>query len=358
MSLLNGSNLTTMIDHDTIKRDLIDQRWPNLSSPPPTREERATLLDDIRHLLKHHNACLIVHYYVDADLQQLARETGGMIGDSLQMAQFGMTCDADTLIICGVKFMGETAKILSPNKRILMPTLEATCSLDLACPADEFSAFCDQHPERTVVVYANTSAAVKARADWVVTSSIALEVVEHLKAEGRTIVWGPDKHLGHYIQQQTQADMLLWNASCVVHNEFKAYLLEDMMKQYPDAKVLVHPESPASVIGLADVVGSTAHLLKATYTLPDKTFIVATDGGILAEMQRHSPDKQFIVAPAGGSGATCRSCGHCPWMAQNTLLKLKSAFEATDCEIYLSEELIQAALKPLQRMVDFQKNGA
>lgn len=347
-----------MINHDTIQQDLIDRCWPNLSNASLSSDRRAALLNEIPKLLKHHNACLIAHYYVDADLQQLARETGGMIGDSLQMAQFGMTCDAETLIICGVKFMGETAKILSPNKRILMPTLEATCSLDLACPADDFSAFCDQHPERTVVVYANTSAAVKARADWVVTSSIALDVVGHLKAEGKTIVWGPDKHLGHYIQQQTQADMLLWNASCVVHNEFKAYLLEDMIKQYPNAKILVHPESPASVIELADVVGSTAHLLKATQTLPDDTFIVATDGGILAEMQRCSPHKQFIVAPAGGSGATCRSCGHCPWMAQNTLSRLAACFDATNCDIHLSEELIQAALRPLQRMVDFQKNGA
>ena len=349
--------LLIMIDHDTIKRDLIDHCWPSLSNAPLSSEERAATLHEIPRLLKHHNASLIAHYYVDADLQQLARETGGMIGDSLQMAQFGMTCDADTLIICGVKFMGETAKILSPHKRILMPTLEATCSLDLACPADEFSAFCDQHPERTVVVYANTSAAVKARADWVVTSSIALDVVKHLKAQGETILWGPDKHLGHYIQTQTQADMLLWNATCVVHNEFKAYLLEDLLKAHPDAKVLVHPESPASVIALADVVGSTAHLLKATHTLPDETFIVATDGGILSEMQRCSPHKHFIIAPAGGSGATCRSCGHCPWMAQNTLTRLKQSFDATDCEIHLSEELIQSALKPLQRMVDFQQRG-
>ncbi len=346
-----------MINHDTIKQDLVDRCWPDLSNAPPTQDQRVALLEEIPTLLKQHNACLIAHYYVDADLQQLARETGGMIGDSLQMAQFGMTCDADTLIICGVKFMGETAKILSPSKRILMPTLEATCSLDLACPAEDFSAFCDQHPERTVVVYANTSAAVKARADWVVTSSIALEIVEYLKAQGQSIIWGPDKHLGHYIQQQTQADMLLWNASCVVHNEFKAYLLEAMKHEHPDAKILVHPESPASVIAMADVVGSTAHLLKATYTLPDTTFIVATDGGILTEMQRRSPEKYFIVAPAGGSGATCRSCGHCPWMAQNTLLRLKACFNQSDCEIHLPEKLIQAALKPLQRMVDFQKSG-
>ena len=353
MTALAASSLF-MLDHDIIKRDLIDSRWPDLSQQPISSDQRAQLLDTLPALLKEHNACLIAHYYVDADLQELARGSGGMIGDSLQMAQFGMNCDADTLIICGVKFMGETAKILSPYKRVLMPTLEATCSLDLACPIDEFNAFCNQHPERTVVVYANTSAAVKARADWVVTSSIALDVVNHLKEAGEPILWAPDKHLGHYIQTQTQADMILWHASCIVHNEFKGYLLNDLKQQYPGAKVLVHPESPASVVEQADVVGSTAHLLKATQTLNDDTFIVATDGGILHEMQRYSPNKRFIVAPTGGSGANCRSCGHCPWMAQNTLQQLQQCFDKNDCEILLDPELMQAALKPLQRMVDFQ----
>ena len=236
---------------------------------------------EIKAQLRAKDAVLIAHYYTDPMIQELAEETGGIVSDSLEMARFGNNHNAETLIVAGVKFMGETAKILTPHKRVLMPTLEATCSLDIGCPADQFSAFCDQHPDRTVVVYANTSAAVKARADWVVTSSIALEVVDYLDSQGEKILWAPDKYLGNYVQKETGADMLLWDGSCIVHEEFKAKGIVDLKNIYPEAAVLVHPESPDSVVRLADFVGSTSQLIDAAMKLPNQKMIVATDQGIL-----------------------------------------------------------------------------
>ncbi|MFQ3786171.1 quinolinate synthase NadA [Halomonas sp. A29] len=312
-------------------------------------------IDEIKRLLELHNAVLVAHYYTDDAIQQLAEETGGCVADSLEMARFGARHDADTLVVAGVRFMGETAKILSPEKRVLMPTLEATCSLDIGCPADEFSAFCDQHPERTVVVYANTSAAVKARADWVVTSSIAVDVIEHLQARGEKILWAPDKHLGGYIQQKTGADMLLWDGACIVHEEFKAKGIEDLKGLYPDAAVLVHPESPASVVALADVAGSTSQLIKAAKELPNDKLIVATDRGIFFKMQQMVPEKILFEAPTAGNGATCRSCAHCPWMAMNALDNLAGALREGSGEIFVDAELRLKALKPLERMLNFQK---
>ncbi|WP_019673305.1 quinolinate synthase NadA [Psychrobacter lutiphocae] len=318
-----------------------------------SRSERQQVVENIKHLLKQHNAVLVAHYYVDPYIQDLALETGGCVGDSLEMARFGKEHDADTLVVAGVRFMGESAKILSMEKTVLMADLEAECSLDLGCPIDEFSAFCDQHPDRTVVVYANTSAEVKARADWVVTSSVGLEIVSHLHEQGEKIIWGPDRHLGKYIQKETGADMLLWQGSCIVHNEFKAKELEQLKAQYPDAVVLVHPESPDSVVELADVVGSTSKLLNATKEMDAKTFIVGTDLGILHEMQKHSPDKLFLAAPTAGESATCKSCAFCPWMAMNGLKGIEQCLENGSGEIHLNPELAEAALKPLQRMLDF-----
>jgi quinolinate synthase len=308
-------------------------------------------------LLKQQNAAIVAHYYTDDAIQELAEETGGFVSDSLEMARFGARCEAETLIVCGVKFMGETAKILSPEKRVLMPTLEATCSLDLGCPIDEFSRFCDAHPDHTVIVYANTSAAVKARSDWVVTSSIALEVVEHLMDEGKPMIWAPDRYLGAYINNETGADMVLWDGSCIVHEEFKAKGLQDLMHVYPEAAVLVHPESPPSVTELADVVGSTTQIIKASQELPNKQFIVATDKGIFHKMRLLAPDKVFIEAPTAGSGAICRSCAHCPWMGMNALENLESSLLKGDNEILIDEEIRQRAMVPLQRMVDFQASG-
>lgn len=308
---------------------------------------------EIKRLLLERDAVLVAHYYTSPELQALAEATGGCVADSLEMARFGKEHSASTLVVAGVRFMGETAKILSPEKRVLMPTLEATCSLDLGCPGDAFSAFCDQHPERTVVVYANTSAAVKARADWVVTSSIAVDLIDHLDRRGEKILWAPDKHLGRYVQKTTGADMLLWDGSCIVHEEFKARGLEELRSAYPDAAVLVHPESPEAVVALADVVGSTSQLIHAAKTLPNPAFIVATDQGIFYKMQQACPDKPLYVAPTAGSGATCRSCASCPWMAMNSLDLVARSLQRGDNEIFVEPNIAQRAMVPLQRMLDF-----
>jgi quinolinate synthase len=347
--------------HSTIAAENIDspREWvkSHISTvhQPISAEDAARYKSQIKALLKKHNAVLVAHYYTDPQIQALAEETGGCVADSLEMARFGKEHPADTLIVAGVKFMGETAKILTPHKRVLMPTLEATCSLDLGCPADEFSAFCDQHPDRTVVVYANTSAAVKARADWVVTSSIALDLVDHLDSLGEKILWAPDKHLGSYVQRETGADVLLWDSACIVHEEFKAKGILDLKAQYPEAAVLVHPESPASVVEIADVVGSTSQLIKAAQTLPNPAFIVATDQGIFYKMQQACPEKALYIAPTAGSGATCRSCANCPWMAMNALENLAEVFERTDNEIVVDPVIAERAMVPLQRMLDFSK---
>lgn len=330
----------------------VRQAWARVPDPL-SQQQTDTLRKSIVHRLKTQQAALVAHYYVDAQLQDLALETGGCVGDSLEMARFGRDHPASTLIVAGVKFMGETAKILSPEKRILMPDLDANCSLDLGCPPDAFAAFCDANPDRTVVVYANTSAQVKARADWVVTSSIALEIVTYLHQRGEKILWGPDRHLGHYIQQQTGADMLLWQGSCLVHNEFKGDELLDLKKTHPDAHVLVHPESPASVVALADVVGSTSKLIAAVTESTAGTFIVATDQGILHEMQKQAPGKTFIAAPTAGESATCKSCAFCPWMAMNGLAGVNACLEHGSGEIVLDPELGRGAHKPIQRMLDF-----
>ena len=335
--------------------EIAKQDYPFPPKPMPLSDsEKQAYKAKIKQLLKDKNAALVAHYYTDPEIQALAEETGGCVADSLEMARFGNKHEADTLIVAGVKFMGETAKILTPEKTVLMPTLEATCSLDLGCPIESFSKFCDQHPDHTVVVYANTSAAVKARADWVVTSSIALEVVEHLEAEGKPIIWGPDRHLGAYINKVTGADMLLWDSECIVHDEFSAKALADMKNVYPNAAVLVHPESPASVVDMADAVGSTSQLINASTTMPNDTFIVATDKGIFYKMQQANPDKTFIEAPTGGNGATCKSCAHCPWMAMNGLKAIESALtEADGHEIFVDEALAEKAMLPLTRMLNF-----
>ncbi|WP_273857338.1 quinolinate synthase NadA [Photobacterium sp. GSS17] len=330
--------------------------YPFPPKPTPlTVDEQDAYKAKIKALLKEKDAVLVAHYYTDPEIQALAEETGGFVGDSLEMAKFGNQHPAKTLVVCGVRFMGESAKILTPEKTVLMPTLEAECSLDLGCPADKFAEFCDAHPDHTVVVYANTSAAVKARADWVVTSSIALEIVEHLDSEGKPIIWGPDRHLGSYIQKQTGAEMLLWQGECVVHDEFSAKALQDMKHLHPDAAILVHPESPASVVALADAVGSTSQLIKAAKTLPHQKLIVATDKGIFFKMQQMVPEKELIEAPTAGAGATCRSCAHCPWMAMNGLKAIETGLRegGAQHEIFVDEALREKSLIPLNRMLDF-----
>lgn len=324
-----------------------------LSTGPDSASRIAALHSRIADLLREQNAVLVAHYYTDAEIQQVAEQTGGYVSDSLDMARFGHSHSADTIVVAGVRFMGETAKILNPEKRILMPDLEATCSLDIGCPISDFSQFCDQHPERTVVVYANTSAEVKARADWVVTSSIAEAVIRHLHEQGEKILWAPDKHLGNYIRQQTGADMLLWDGACIIHESFKAGAIIRLKKIHPDAAVLVHPESPQAVVDLADVVGSTTQLIAAAGSLKQRVMIVATDNGILYKMKQTAPDKIFIEAPTAGVGATCESCAHCHWMAMNSLESLVDVLEKGHNEISLPADTQKAALVSTQRMLDF-----
>ncbi|HWK53194.1 MAG TPA: quinolinate synthase NadA [Hyphomicrobiales bacterium] len=339
-------------DQALVKRWL--DRVPVQAVSDPT--EDAEYKDKIKALLRERNAALVAHYYTDAALQALAEETGGYVADSLEMARFGAQSSATTLVVAGVRFMGETAKILNPEKTVLMPTLEATCSLDIGCPADEFAEFCAQYPDHEIVVYANTSVAVKAMADWVVTSAIAVDVVEHLLAQGRQVIWAPDKHLGRYIQNRLGAgdDMVLWDGACIVHEEFKTRALLDMKHLFPDAAVLAHPESPLPVLELADVVGSTSQIIRAGRERPEKRFIVATDHGIFYKLQQQAPDKEFIMAPTSGDGATCRSCAQCPWMGMNTLQTLYESLRDGSNAIEVDPELGRKALVPLQRMLDFR----
>ena len=328
------------------------QAWakvPPALSPAERRRQR----EQAAEALKAHGAVLVAHYYVDGELQDLALATGGCVADSLEMARFGREHPAHTLVVAGVRFMGETAKILSPEKRVLMPDLDATCSLDLGCPPDAFADFCDAHPDRAVVVYANTSAAVKARADWMVTSSCALAIVRHLKEQGRKVLWAPDRHLGRYIQEETGADMLLWNGACIVHDEFKGLELELLRQQHPGALVLVHPESPRSVVEQADVVGSTSQILKAVVEGTAPAYIVATDNGILHRMRQLAPGKTLIEAPTAGQSATCKSCAHCPWMAMNAVAGVLACLEQGQGEITLPEDVRQRAAGCIERMLEF-----
>jgi quinolinate synthase len=291
---------------------------------------------------------------VDKAVQRLAEDTGGFVSDSLEMARYGTEQKETTLIVAGVKFMGETAKILNPNKRILVLDHEATCSLDEGCNYEEFKNFCKKNKDREVVVYANTSAKVKSIADWVVTSSIAVSLVEHLTSLGKKLIWGPDKYLGNYIIDHTGADMLLWNGSCVVHEEYKTRELKQLILKYPNCEVLVHPESPRSIIQLADVVGSTTKLIEASKVSNKKYIIVATEKGIFYQMKKYSPNKIFLEAPTAGEGANCKSCGRCPWMKLNTVDKILNIFNSKENEIILSNDIIEKSNKPIQRMIHFR----
>lgn len=336
--------------------DAENAAWPFPAKPARlSADDKTFYTSKIKRLLKERDAVMVAHYYTDPEIQALAEETGGCVADSLEMARFGSAHPASTLLVAGVRFMGETAKILSPEKTVLMPTLQAECSLDLGCPIDEFNAFCDAHPDRTVVVYANTSAAVKARADWVVTSSIAVELIDHLDSLGEKIIWAPDRHLGRYVAQKTGADVLCWQAACIVHDEFKTQALLRMKTLYPDAALLVHPESPQSIVELADAVGSTSQLIQAAQRLPHPQMIVATDRGIFYKMQQAVPDKILLEAPTAGEGATCRSCAHCPWMAMNGLKAIAEGLEqgGAQHEIEVDAVLREAALVPLNRMLSF-----
>lgn len=338
----------------------LEGRIAQLAADAPTQpwlnaQQKQALKEEIKQLLKAKNAQLVAHYYVDDELQALAEETGGVVADSLEMANFGAQSAADVLVVCGVRFMGESAKIFSPEKTVLMPDLEATCSLDVGCPAKEFAEFCAQYPEHKVVVYANTSAEVKAMADWVVTSGNALQIVTHLKEQGEKIIWAPDRHLGNWIEKETGIEMIRWQGHCIVHDEFKSFELDELRQKHPNAKVLVHPESPSAVVEQADIVGSTKVLLNAVQTLPDDEFIVATDYNIFYKMQQLAPNKKLLVAPTGGHGATCKSCAHCPWMAMNGLQNLADCLRNMSPVVEVDETVRVKALNSLQRMLDFSR---
>ena len=324
-------------------------------SPAYDEQNKASKIKLIKELLREKDAKIIAHYYTHEDIQEVAELTGGNVSDSLEMAKFGANQDSKMLIVAGVRFMGETAKILNPEKKILMPTLEAECSLDLNCPASELLKFSKKYPDRQIVVYANTSAEVKAMADWVVTSSIAVKLIEHLKSQNIKVIWAPDKHLGGYLNDKTGADMKLWNASCIVHEEFKSAALLKLMEQNKDAAVLVHPESPKEVINLAHVVGSTSQLISACKSLPHKKMIVATDNRIFYKMKKAAPDKILIEAPTGGRGATCISCAHCPWMAMNNLDNLIETLVEEKNEIIIDEKIRKKAFISTNKMIDFAK---
>jgi quinolinate synthase len=332
----------------------VAQAWAKVPVHLPAAE-KAQVIARIKQLLIEKDAVLVAHYYVDGEIQDLAMETGGFVSDSLEMARFGKNHSARNLIVSGVRFMGETAKILSPEKRVFMPDLEATCSLDLGCDATDFAQFRSLHPDRVVVVYANTSAAVKAQADWMVTSSCALAIVHQLKEQGKKILWAPDRHLGRYIQEQTGADMLLWNGACIVHDEFKGEELALLRARHPKAQVLVHPESPQSVVDQADVVGSTSAMIKAVVDGSATEYIIATDKGILHRMRQLAPNKVLIEAPTAGDSATCKSCAHCPWMAMNSLTDILHCLEHESGEVFVAEPTRQEALDCIERMLTFTK---
>lgn len=305
------------------------------------------LKEEIARLKREKNAVVLAHYYTLGPIQDVA----DFVGDSLALAQKAATLDADIIVMCGVHFMGETVKILCPDKKVLVPDLNAGCSLADSCPADGFAEFVAAHPDHTVVSYVNTSAAVKAHTDIVVTSGNAMKIVSALPADEK-IIFGPDRNLGNYINAQTGREMLLWDGACHVHEKFSLEKLLELKKLYPDADVLVHPECPAPVRMVADVIGSTAVLLKHTESSEARRFIVATESGILHEMRRLCPDKEFIPAPPNDS--TC-ACNECSFMKLNTLEKLYLTLEHELPEISVDPSIIDRARRPIERMLEMSK---
>lgn len=306
------------------------------------------LKEEILRLKKEKNAVILAHYYQQGDIQDIA----DYIGDSLALAQKAATLkDAGIIVMCGVHFMGETVKVLCPDKTVLMPDLEAGCSLADSCPADEFKKFIDEHPGHTVISYVNTSLGVKALSDVLVTSSNARRIVESFPADA-PIIFGPDRNLGGYINAVTGRDMLLWDGACHVHERFSVDNILRLKEQYPEAPVLVHPECKRPVVLLADVVGSTAALLKYAVESQAHDFIVATESGIIHEMKKACPHKNFIPAPP--SDSTC-GCNDCSFMKLNTLEKLRDCLVAGKPEVVVDRELAEKALMPINRMLELSK---
>lgn len=303
--------------------------------------------EEIRRMCREKNAVIMAHYYTDGDIQDMA----DFVGDSLALAQKAATTDADIIVMCGVHFMGETSKILCPDKKVLVPDLEATCSLAESCPADKFAEFVAEHPGHTVISYVNTTAATKAVTDIVVTSSNAREIVESLPQD-TPIIFGPDRNLGGYINSITGRNMLLWDGACHVHEKFSVEKILELKKQYPDAKVLVHPECKGTVVKLADKVGSTAALLKYSINDSSDTFIVATESGILHEMQKACPEKTFIPAPP--SDSTC-ACNECSYMKLVTMQKLYDCLKNEAPEIHVDAQVAEKAIVSINRMLEISE---
>lgn len=309
--------------------------------------DKAELIKVINSLRKEKNAVIMAHYYQNSDIQDIA----DVVGDSLALAQKAAKTEADIIVLCGVHFMGETAKIICPDKKVLVPDLMAGCSLADSCPVDEFEKFVEKYPDHTIISYVNTSAAVKALTDVVVTSTNAKQIVESFPKEEK-IIFGPDRNLGNYINSVTGRNMLLWNGACHVHEQFSVERLVELKKQYPSAKVLAHPECKSTLLALADVVGSTQALLDFATKSNEQQFLVATESGILHEMQKQNPTKEFIPIPPVDS--TC-ACNECNFMRLNTLEKLYICLRDETNEIVVEDEISKKALKPIIRMLEMSK---
>lgn len=326
---------------------MIKKEWLEKGFVSEPIDASLNLQTEIRKLCKEKNAVIMAHYYTEGVIQDVA----DFVGDSLALAQKAAKTNADIIVMCGVHFMGETNKILCPNKKVLVPDLNATCSLAESCPADEFSKFVAEHPNHTVISYVNTTAATKAVTDVVVTSSNARQIVESFPAD-TPIIFGPDQNLGGYINSITGRNMLLWNGACHVHEKFSVEKIIELKKAYPQAKVLAHPECKGAVVKLADVVGSTAALLKYAIKNDADVFIVATESGILHEMQKSCPQKKFIPAPP--SDSTC-ACNECNYMRLITLEKLYNTLKYEWPEIIVDKEIADKAIRPIHRMLEISE---
>ena len=312
--------------------------------------EKQNLIDEINRLKKEKNAVIMAHYYQTGDIQDIA----DIVGDSLALAQWAEKTDADIIVLCGVHFMGKTAKILSPEKKVLIPDMEAGCSLADSCPAPEFEKFVKAHPDHTVISYVNTTAAVKALTDIVVTSTNSKKIIDQLPADEK-IIFGPDKNLGDYINKLTGRNMLLWEGACHVHEQFSLERILELKKEFPDALLLAHPECRKYILEIADHVGSTSSIIKFARNSDKNQFIVATESGILHQMQKENPDKEFIPAPPEDS--TC-ACNDCFYMKMNTLEKLYLCLKNERPEIFVDEEVRLKAVKPIERMLEISaKHG-
>ena len=308
---------------------------------------KESIIEQINFLRKEKNAIILAHYYQEAEIQDVA----DFVGDSLALAQWAAKTTADIIVLCGVHFMGETAKILSPGKRVFIPDLKAGCSLADSCPAPEFKKFIAEHPGHTVISYVNTTAAVKALTDIVVTSTNARQIVESLPQDEK-IIFGPDKNLGDYINKLTGRNMLLWDGVCHVHAQFSLERILALKKEYPDALLIAHPECPKYLLEIADHVGSTSSILKFATNSDKKQFIVATEAGILHQMQKENPDKLFIPAPP--EDATC-ACNECFYMKMNTLEKLYLCLKNEQPEIFVEEQVRVKAVKSIERMLEISE---